>query len=466
MREFSLLLLLCFGIGICQGQESWSLDQCLNYGLEHVPMLQQANYDIQLAKLDLKAQRMQALPQINGNSSAGIQFGRTIDPTTNSFDNQRIGYHGIGLNAGVVLYGGGLWRNGREQNELLLDAAQFQAEDLQQQTKLTIIAGYLEVLLAEEQAREATSNLENLQKQYDNLAKEVATGTRSVTERLELEAQMAQSEQILAQNQGQVQISYARLKQTMNYPIDQELVVEPLPIDKPSSPVMDKKSIWKTVQDNFPSLKEQFARMQAINYDFAIAKSNRLPTLSAFFSVNSSFSSVASRVSAFEMATNEQEVTFMGNTGILSTTFERGIFEDTPYWDQINENFGQQVGLSLNVPIFNRGQNLVDQERASVARLRSKAAYDATKQQLHLDVQQAMLELEAAWQNYQAADRNVIVNNQLLKNKRREFEVGTIPQLDYLIILNQFQNARRQAIRAKYDYLLQEKVVHLYEGKL
>lgn len=460
----SILLLFCLHsfnpVGF--SQKVWTLEQCVGYALENNPLMKQAEFDVETAQIDLKAQKLERLPFVSANSNAGIQFGRTIDPTTNSFDNQRIGYNGLGLNADMNVFAGGLFLKLKDQAMAQLNAFEHQQADMAMQIKLDVLGAYLNVLLAEEQLDISENDLENLNTQYAFVKKEVVVGTRSVTERLEIEAQIAQMEQLATQNRYQVELAKATLIQMMQLPLQEKIEVQK--IDGALTPsVMEPQQVFDHVQTNHPRLLAQKAELNAAAFDIEIAKSRRLPRLSLFLSMNSSFSSAARQVVGFQQATDEQEVTFLGSTGTLSMTYDQPIFEDQPYWNQINENFGQQIGVSLNIPIFSQGQQTMNIQRAEVNIQRNQAIYEATRQELDFAVQQTFLEMEAAWANFEAAEKNVSVNNRLLTNKIKEFQVGTVPQLDYFTVLNQNRNARVQLVLAKYAYLFKAKQIGLLQ---
>ena len=91
----------------------------------------------------------------------------------------------------------------------------------------------------------------------------------------------------------------------------------------------------------------------------------------------------------------------------ITQTVTRDVFEDAPYLNQLKTNFGQQVGLSLNLPIYNNHRNLINTERAKVNILNAKLQSDLTKQQLKTDVQNALASARAAYRSLAAANKTV-----------------------------------------------------------
>ena len=69
-------------------QEAWTLERCFQYALDNNLDIYNARLNWETSDLDLKSARYERLPSINGSTSFGWSFGRTIDPVSNAFDNQ------------------------------------------------------------------------------------------------------------------------------------------------------------------------------------------------------------------------------------------------------------------------------------------------------------------------------------------------------------------------------------------
>ena len=88
-------------------QRLLSLSDCVQIAEENTLTLKQAKITIENAEIGLKEAKMSRLPRVNGSVGAGLQFGRTIDPTTNDFGTSEIGYNSISLNGGMNVFNGG-----------------------------------------------------------------------------------------------------------------------------------------------------------------------------------------------------------------------------------------------------------------------------------------------------------------------------------------------------------------------
>lgn len=414
-------------------QETWSLEKCITYALQNMPTIEQAKLDAEIAALDYAIEKRRRLPTLTAGTSLGVQLGRTIDPTTNSFDNNQIGWQGINVQGSVLLFSAGELKQRIQRQKHLLDNSIHQLEENNFLLKLDVLTAYLSVLLEEEQLQQALLDEKAMTQQVEATVKQVEAGTRSVSERLELEAQLVNRQQLVTRQRNRVTQAYVALKNQMALPLEQSMQLEATDVKK-TIPILPKAGeLQQLVRQNYPGLLAQAANVEAAESDIGLAKTAFFPRISLFGDLRSNYSTVAMRD-----------------------------LERISYWDQINENFGQGVGISINIPIYNRGWNNITLQQAKLSEARAKATYENSKQQLNFLVQQAILDANNATEIYEQAQENVAVNKRLLENKAKEYKVGVTNQLDYLIVQNQYQNAVRQLISAKYDYLFRNKILAFY----
>jgi len=461
----NIALLYCFLINLTflSAQEVWSLEKCIDYAVKNAPDIAQSNLDKELAAFDLEEQKNQRLPELSAFSRFSFQFGRTIDPTTNSFDNQRIGSNSISLNGNVNLFSGGQVNNGIKQSEFLLESAGWSQKEAINQLKLNVLAAYLETLLAEDQFKQIQLNQKDLREQLKNLQKQVTAGTSSPTQRLEVEAQISQNQQIVVQTKYRVELAYANLRNVLFLPPNQQIQIEKSEFDEVLPITYAADQVYQQVQQKYPSLLALNANLRAVEYEIKATRGALFPTIGLFGNLNTFYSTVATRTIGFEPSSSVEQVLLNGEPATLEFEDERAIRENNPYFNQLNGNFGQGLGVFIAVPIFSQGSNRLNIQRSQVNLLRTKLNYDNTKQQLNYQVEQALINVKAAWEVLQSAEDNLSVMERLLKSKAREYQIGVTNSLDYFTIRNQRQTAVVQLLRAKYDYIYKTQIIELYQ---
>ncbi|RME11448.1 MAG: TolC family protein, partial [Bacteroidetes bacterium] len=150
-RLFFLLLISTFFTSFGNAQEVWSLQRCIEYARDHSLNIKQADYNVTLAHVNARQARLERLPNLSASVTGGVQWGRTIDPTTNDFNNQRISFNSYGVNANALVYGGGRITNGIRQMDMQLKASEYDSDYAFNLTALNIANAYLQILQSEEQ---------------------------------------------------------------------------------------------------------------------------------------------------------------------------------------------------------------------------------------------------------------------------------------------------------------------------
>lgn len=470
MTNRILLIVLVLGGALIEGwsQQAWSLEQCVDYARKNSLAIKQAQNQIRSAELTLEQGKFSRLPSLNATVSGGMQFGRTIDPTTNTFDNRRIGFNSYGLNFGVTLFAGNRINNGIMQSRLDLSAAQLDAIQAANDLGLNIATAFLNILLAEEQLTLARQRLQQSRLQLEQTNKLIDAGVRPVNERLNVQSQVAVDEQAVIQAENAVDLNYLTLKQLMLLDPNQPFSIIRPQISLPADVNPDNFSspeIFVNALGAQANIQASDKRIQSATVGVDLAKAAFYPTLNFFGGMNSNFSSASRRVSGFRSVTIPQTVIFNGQTVTFEIPQEVPSFEDNPYFNQINQNFGQSLGLSLNIPIYNNNRNKVGVERARLNLMQQELGNEQLRQTLKTNVDRAIADAKASKRTLQAAQTALESAKAAFENARIRYEVGAINALEYQTARNTMDQANIDLVRAKYQYIFNIKLVEFYQGK-
>lgn len=466
---------LVFVTGI-SAQEIWSLQRCIEYARDNSISLKQAETGIQLAALTDKANHLSRLPSVSANSNIGYQFGRTIDPVSNQFKSQTIAFNSMGLNAGATVYSGGRINNTIKQGEINLKAAEKDAATSFNNIALSVATAYLNVLLSEEQLENANRRRALSQQQLDQTDKRIAAGTLPANDRLDVLAQIANDEQAIVQASNSIDINYLTLKNLMQLDPATNIKVERPSFTIPSDAnpdAFDFFAVYAQAVNSQPQVAANELRVQSAEVGVDLAKSGYFPTLSVFGSLSSSWSDAAKQFEVINLGTERQGQTFYVDLGQgeqeLDVEYDVPKIQenilDYPYIDQIKNNFGQSIGVGLNIPIYSNGQNDINVQRAQVNILNAKLQSDQTKQQLKNDVQQAIASAKNSRQTLDASQKSIDATKVAYENAEKRFQLGTINNLQLLTARNNYDIAQTNLTVAKYDYLFRLKILDFYLGK-
>jgi len=216
IKKISLLLFLVTTVFLsADAQDVWSLEKCIDYARNNSLAIKQAEIGIQNALLTEKSNRMNRYPNLSAGINGGAQFGRTIDPTTNSFDNRTIGFNNLSLSAGVLIFGGNRITNSIKQAKVDAEVAKLNALDATNTLMLSVASSYLNILLSEEQLANAKGRRTLSDNQLSRIDRLIDAGSLPKNDRLNVLSQIALDEQTIIQAQNAVDIGYLQLKNLM-----------------------------------------------------------------------------------------------------------------------------------------------------------------------------------------------------------------------------------------------------------
>jgi outer membrane protein len=451
-----------------QAQQAWSLERCVEYAQQNSLSVKQAQNQVRAAELGLEQARFSRLPSLNGTVSGGMQFGRTIDPTTNTFDNRRIGFNSYGLNFGVALFAGNRINNNIQIGRLDLSATQLDALQTANDLGLNVATAYLNILLSEEQLGLARQRLGQSQLQLEQTDKLIQAGARPVNERLNILSQIALDEQAVVQAENTVSLNYLALKQLLMLdPGEPFRIVRPV-INIPTEVNPDDYSsaeLFVAALGAQPNIQASEKRIGSATKGIELARAGYYPTLNFFGGMNSNYSSASRRVAGFQDITIPQTVIFNGQTVTFQIPQQVPSFEENPYFNQINQNFGQNLGLSLSVPIYNNNRNKISVERARLNLIQQENNNLQLRQNLKTNVDRAIADAKAARRTLDAAQSALDAADASLQNATVRYEVGAINALELQTARNAKDQASSDLLRAKYQYLFNVKLVEFYQGR-
>ena len=468
-RITRILVLLFFLSSASYAQETWSLEKCVQYAQQNNLSVRQAQNTIRNAELLVKQSQLNRLPNLSGSIGGGLQFGRTIDPVTNDFKTEQIGFNSYSINGGVMLFGGNQINNSIKQSQVDLEAAKLDATAASNDIALNVALAYLNILLSQEELENAQKQLELSQEQLEQTDKLIQAGSLPKNDRLDFIAQIALNEQTIIVAENSVASNYLLLKQLLELDPNQDIAIErpeiliPVDVDPDDFRLND---VFMQALNALPDVEASELRIKSAELQVAINKAFVLPTVSVGGGLSTNYSSVARQVDAFETVRQSQTV-FIDNSPVnfeVETLQPTG-FSKTSFGDQFKDNFGQNVGFSISIPIYSNSRNRINIERARLGVLNAEVANRQVRQTLSSNIQRAIADSQASKRSLEASHKSVEAASQAFDNAQKRFDLGSINSLEYVTARNNLDRAETDLIRARYQYLFNLKVVEFYQGK-
>ncbi len=472
---YSLMLLLMVNWAIGQSSNEkkvWTLEECVNYARENNLNIRTSQLTQLQNEIAVKQSKFALLPSLGAGGSVGKSFGRTVDPVTNSFVSQDFLSGGLSASANATLYQGGILQNTIKQNEINLEASEYDLEKAKNDIGLNVATNFLNVLLNREQLENAKFQLQVSTAQLERTKKLVEAGSLPLTNQLDLESQKASNEVQLVNAENNLNAAVLLLKQSMQMPADQQLEIEApaLEVDQVSTVVEAPSRIYEVAVQNQPEVKSAELNIKSNILGEKIAKGAFLPSLSISGSISTNYSDQARQFLGSQVVNvPAQQIGTVQGTGqpVFSAPGQQSIpmFSDNyKVIDQFNDNLGQSVRVSLNVPIFSRYSNTANLQRAKISKQRSEINAQNVKNQLRQNIETAYNNATASLKSYDATLKRVAALEETFRAAEQRYNVGDANFVDYQVASNNLFAARTDLVRAKYEYIFRVKILDFYLG--
>ena len=410
------------------GKQYFTLEECLQYAESNNFSLQSANINISSSELNLKQARENIAPTVSASASQSFNFGNY---------EKSVGWGGnYGINAGMTLFNGLSNANKIKQSKLNVEQSQLQLESSKNNIRVSIIQAFLAIMMNEDMLDYQQQVLTASKEQMDQGKQQLDVGQILESDYKMLQAQYTSDLYNIENTKHNIQSNYLTLKNLLSIDPAKEIV-----ISRPDSTTLFKNLELPALQElierstNYlPELKMSENEIASAEYDVKIQKAGFYPTLSANAGISTGY--------------NGSNLT-SPNTG---------------WGTQLWHGLGENIGLSLNIPIYQRStiRNNVKQAqyRAEQIELENKE----TLYKVHRDLQQSYLDVATAQNEFIAAEAKKDAYLANYKTYKLRFQYGSVTAVDLIQQQTNFLNQLHQFMQAKYSYVLKRKILDVYMG--
>ena len=424
MKRILYISLLLSPLWTIAQSKQWSLTDCINYAVQHNISVKKTELNQQTAEINLNQAKDNRLPTVSGSASANLNNGSAINQISNERVSRRTFSNNFGISASVPLYQGNKLNLQIDRSKLLLEQNELYVQEAKNNITLSVLEAYLQAFYSYEGIAVAKNTALSSAEELKQAQTKFANGSIAKLSLAEIETRHAKN---------QYANRVLTLKQLLELPPNSDFAIAlDLPNDEDVAIIPNKDEVFTQAKETLPNLKIYQSQQKIAEKDIKIAKAGYAPTLSLQAGVNTGYSNL----------------------------------NDLSYRTQLDSNFGQTIGATLNIPIFSQNKNKNNVKLAKI-----------TQQQAILEEQQAEKELyakiETAWQNatthqaQQAASRTARDNAKLaydLAVKKHEF--GGLTNTELLVSQNAYLTAEQTYLQNKYMSALYVQLLNFYMGVL
>ena len=460
LEGFALFCVLFLASGSSAFAQALSVWDCIHYALAHSHDLRQRELTLDNAE----ASRLQAvgafLPSVSASSGVQWNFGRAIDPETNTYTSVSTFNNGYGLSASLPVFDGMSRVHGLRaaRADVLMQKNALQAS--RDQVALDTYQAFTNVIYYQETVRLATEKLhesELLLSQTEVMEEE---GLKSPADVAQMRAQVETDKLTLTRQENLQESGMLKLKEVMGG----SLTPNPSPKGEGSEGGRDgclsgDEGIAADLVLDAASLSDTISMRQPLPSPTGGGGGGAL-LLQSFYSLQSARHTLGVVRSAFYP-------TIYLNAGV-NTSYYRNLNAPgtTGYGRQLKNNLGEYVSVSLSIPLFNRLGNIAALRRAKNNVRIAEEQYAARRTELEVLRQQAHLDVRACRQECEQGEAKVAADSLAYALVRQQYTEGLASPIDLQASSAALLQSRAALLQSQLLTGVKAMLVRYYENEL
>ena len=435
MKHFFQAGLLFFALlssaTLC-AQKQWTLAECIQYARENNLSVKQQTLNISQVQNQLEQSKWALAPSLSASSGYNFSWGRSVNQQDLTIIENQLSQSGsFSLGASVTLFDGLQNTNTIKRNQTQLEISEQEVELLKNDLSLNIAQYFLQVILAKEMLETARLSHQSVSEQVERTRKLVDAGNLAHSNLLELEAQLAAEQVQIINAENNLRTTQLDLMQALDLSTETDFqIAHPqISIEEKVFSGADVDRLY-TQSQSLPQIIVATHTVQLREYQLAIAKGQRYPSLSLSAGVGTNY-----------------------NPDLAESFFHQLDNRRSPY-----------VGFSLRIPIFSNMSIKTNISNAKLAVNMSQIEMKNRQQVLYKQIQQANNNAISSFQRYQATEQNVKAIQESFRYVQQRFDLGMLNGTDYTVAKNNLFRAQSDNLQAKYQYVFQLKILDFYKG--
>ena len=430
-----LLSLFAFcAVASLSAQKTMTLRDCIERAQQRNIKVQQADLARRQQEIQLDDARKAMLPEVGGSAGENLSFGRGLT-ANNTYETRNTNSTSFSVSGSMPLYTSGRITHRRKQAVLQLQAAGADAQRVAEELQLQVAQAYYQVLFRMDLIAQAQTNLRNTLAQEERMAAQIRAGRLPEVDLAQARARTAQDRLALVQAENDKMIALLELSQLLEYPSPDSLTVAPPATHTLPAVPGNPEEIYALSLTERPALQAAQLRSRAADEQIELARAGMRPTLSL-------------------------------NAGLGTSYYHTSGIDNAAIGRQLRDNFSQNIGLSLSVPLYDRRATRNSVAQAQLAATNARLDEEEARKSLYKEIQSAYYAAVTSrhkWEAAQVADSAAVTAAQLAQKK---YEAGKGTYVDYDEARNKQTNAAVDRITAYYEARYRQDVMDFYAGKM
>ena len=432
--------------------QSWSLDDCMKYAVEHATEVKREVVNARQRKQDYQHAVAGFLPTVTGGVQGQYAWGRNIDPETNTYNNVTTFNNYYQLYAELNVFDGFATINALKQAKLSRDYSATAMQKILDDRAIDVMQKYVDAAYAEASIQIASEKLNESKRMLVKMKRLYELGEKGRPDVVQMESQVAEDEYNLTHQENVAKQSLLALKSTMNFPVDEELKIQikeeqkiqingelNLKLNAENEAIPESGINYEIVYQGFqhisPDLKSAEYEVERARYDYKIAKGRLLPSLS------------------------------LG--GGISTNYYKNLSQKGQYdgfASQFRNNQGEYLALTLSIPIYNSDRWHSVKKARNDWQL-AQVNLEETRRKLHDQIAQAVMDAEGYAKELHQMQKKVASDSLAYHMSSRKFEEGMLSTFDLHTAAQTLLESRIKELQMQLLLIIKQRLVAYYQGE-
>lgn len=415
------------------GAQLMTLHDCMEYAISNstkIRIQQAAVGDAQLDRRD--AALTLFTPQISAQTYAYYNFGRSIDPQTNTYFNTTSFHNNYSVSAGYDLFDGFRAVNNYKISKTGFLIAASQEKQVEADICLAVMEAYYNVVYYKRLCDVYEAQVAAAEQALSKAMKQEELGQKGHADVIQMKADLADRRYDLTNTYNMYRDQKMTLADLMFWPMDEELVIDTSMPTWQTEPVAAESVVDFALEYN-PGI--QMANWQELNAkrELNTAKWQLFPSVGLYAGWSTSY------------------YTYQGST-------------TNPFQDQFKNNGGEYIQLSVSIPIWSRLSKHSAISRKQHALDKATAELDQKRRDVESEVRRAIQDRDGAATAYQQAQSKAEVQAEAYSLNLKKLQQGLISPLEFQTANNNYLKAQADEMNSLFKYLIKQAVVRYYNG--
>ncbi|NBJ05600.1 TolC family protein [Duncaniella freteri] len=426
----SILSALLISAALPAKAETWSLDSCINYAIDHNLDVRSALIERYKGDLNVTEAKDRFLPTLSASAAQSWSFGRGLT-SENTYANRNTSSTGFNVSFSLPIFQGLSALRQLRQAQANIHTLDLRVENAKDDVTLGVIAYYLQVLYSREIVSVRKEELRLAQTQLERQQILFEGDKVPEVDVLQAKSQVASSQVAVVNAENDYSLALVDLTRALELKGTEDFDVEPIDLDGELPRLASADEVYKNALNNNSGILAARSSVGLADHAISIAKTGYIPKLSFNAGLGSNYYTMS---------------------GMPSNSFGR----------QMRDNFSKSLGFSLNVPIFDafNTRNQIRQARAQ--KLSAELELERQESNLLKTIRQAHSQAEGAEAQYRAGETAVTSAKAALDAMTEKFTYGRANATEWEQARSNYITTLSQQVQAKYEMILRNRILNFY----